>query len=249
MAVPLFTIITPTFNAASTVGRTLASVDAQTFTDYEHIVVDGASKDETLAIAGKYKNDRRTVVSEPDAGLYDAMNKGMAQTKGLYLIFLNAGDCFHSNDTLAIIAKAIKDNNMPGIVYGQTLLVNNDGNTIGPRHLSAPENLTLASFAKGMLVCHQAFVALRKICGGYDLRYRYSADYDWCIRCLQHSKLNVGLTETVFIDYLNEGLTTANHRKSLLERFKIMCFYYGTLPTILRHIGFAFRWYRRGNKS
>ena len=246
MSAPLFTIITPTFNAAATIGRTLASVDSQSFTDYEHLIVDGNSKDGTLATSEKFSNDRRTIISEPDAGLYDAMNKGMARTKGQYLIFLNAGDCFHSNDTLSIIAKAIKDNAMPGIVYGQTLLVDNDGNTVGPRHLTAPDQLTLASFANGMLVCHQAFVALRKICGGYDLRYRFSADYDWCIRCLQHSRLNVGLTDTVFINYLNEGLTTKNHRKSLMERFKIMCYYYGTLPTIFRHIGFALRWYRRG---
>ena len=92
-----------------------------------------------------------------------------------------------------------------------------------------------------MLVCHQSFVALRRIASPYNLKYRFSADYDWCIGCLQHSRHNVGLIDTVFTDYLDEGATTRNRRASLIERFRIMCFYYGTLPTVLRHFGFAFR--------
>lgn len=242
---PLFSIITATYNAKDTLGRTLDSIDSQSFTDYEHLIVDGASSDGTVELVSATDNPRRTIISEPDEGLYDAMNKGIVQTTGRYLIFLNAGDKFHSPDTLALIAKAIEDNDNPGIVYGQTNLVDNDGHYVGPRHLTAPDKLTLKSFATGMVVCHQAFVALRKITGGYNPRYRFSADYDWCIRCLQHSRHNVGLGDTVLIDYLSEGLTTANRRKSLKERFKIMCYYYGTIPTIVRHIGFAIRWWRR----
>lgn len=241
----LFSIITATYNAASTIERTLDSIAGQSFADYEHIIVDGASKDDTLELIANRPDSRRRVISEPDHGLYDAMNKGIAASRGQYLIFLNAGDKFHSPDTLAAIAKAIADNDSPGIVYGQTDLVDDEGKYIGPRHLQAPEGLTLAHFARGMLVCHQAFVANRKIVSGYNLRYRFSADFDWCIRCLQHSRKNVGLTDTVLIDYLSEGLTTANRRRSLMERFKIMCYYYGTLPTVFRHLGFALRWFKR----
>lgn len=96
-----------------------------------------------------------------------------------------------------------------------------------------------------MLVCHQAFVALRRITGGYNLKYRFSADYDWCVRCLQHSRKNISLGKTVLIDYLNEGVTTRNRLKSLIERFRIMAFYYGFLPTVGRHIGFIFRALKR----
>lgn len=119
---------------------------------------------------------------------------------------------------MQLIADAIKANNDPGIVYGQTNIVDNEGNYIGPRHLLAPEKLTLKSFANGMLVCHQAFIAVRKIAGFYSLDYRFSSDYEWCIRCLQHSRKNVGLGDTVLIDYLSEGLTTRNHSSSLRER-------------------------------
>ncbi len=242
---PLFSIITVTYNARNLVGRTLESVDAQTCTDYEHLVVDGASTDGTADLVRSIDNPRRRIVSEPDKGIYDAMNKGIYATFGKYLIFLNAGDKFHDPGVLERIAKAIREADEPGIVYGQTNIVDDSGAFISPRHLTAPEKLTLRSFASGMLVCHQAFVAHRKITGFYNLGYRFSADYEWCVRCLQHSRRNVGLTDDVFIDYLAGGMTDRNHRASLRERFRIMCYYYGTLPTVIRHIGFLFRHLRR----
>lgn len=248
-ATPLFSIITVTFNAARTIGRTLDSVDRQTFGDYEHFVVDGASNDGTQALVNASDNPRRALMSEPDHGLYDAMNKGIAHTTGRYLIFLNAGDKFHTTDTLEKIAAAIRENDMPGIVYGQTILVDDNGDYVGERHLRAPENLTLKSFAQGMLVCHQAFIPLRSVAGYYHPKYRFSADYEWCIRCLQHSRHNVGLTDAVLIDYLSEGLTTANRRRSLMERFSIMSYYYGFIPTVFRHIGFLGRWFKNRKRQ
>ena len=242
---PLFSIITATYNAADTVGRTLASVDAQTFADYEHIVVDGASADGTTALVNAAENPARRMISEPDRGLYDAMNKGIVAATGQYLIFLNAGDKFHSPDTLKLLADTVVREGMPGIVYGQTLIVDDAGHTVGERHLRAPAELTLKSFARGMLVCHQAFVPLRRIAGFYNLKYRYSADYEWCIRCLQHSRKNVGLTDTYLVDYLSEGLTTRHRIPSLMERFRIMSYYYGFFSTVGRHFGFAVRALRR----
>lgn len=243
---PLFAIITPTYMAAHTIERTLDSVDSQSFTDYEHIVVDGAGGDATLELVGSRPNPRRRVMSEPDRGLYDAMNKGIGATTGRYLIFLNAGDKFHGPDTLERIARAIADNDSLGIVYGQTVIVDDEGGNPRPRHLTAPDTLTLKSFADGMLVCHQAFVALRRIAGFYDLRYRFSADYEWCVRCLQHSRRNIGLTHgEPLVDYLDGGLTTKNRFRSLRERFAIMSYYYGFFPTVMRHFRFAVRALRR----
>ncbi len=241
MSNPLFSIITVTYNADKTIGRTLDSVIQQNFENYEHIIIDGASKDNTLAIIDqKQGSDKRIVKSERDAGLYDAMNKGINTSNGSYLIFLNAGDKFHSPQTLREIAEAIKSNNAPDIVYGQTNLVDDNGVFIAPRHLTAPENLRFADFARGMLVCHQAFIAKKEIVGQYSMQYRYSADYEWCIRCLKKSTKNIYI-DKILIDYLSEGMTTANRRKSLIERFKIMSKYYGFFPTLFRHFGFIGR--------
>ena len=246
---PLFTIIKACYNAENTIERTIESVDSQTCKDYEHFIVDGASKDKTLEIIEKHPNELRTIMSESDKGLYDAMNKGIVNTRGTYLIFLNAGDKFHSPHTLENIKKAAVGHNTPGIIYGQTLIVDDNGNTIGHRHLRAPEILTLMSFSKGMMVCHQAFVAMRKISSGYSPKYKFSADYDWCIRCLQHSKHNVYMGEEPLIDYLSEGLTTRNRIPSLIERFKIMSYYYGLRKTVINHIGFIGRFAKRKIKS
>lgn len=237
---PLFTIITVTFNAESTISPTLRSIESQTFTDFQYLVIDGLSRDTTLDVVKNSGIKNTDIISEKDSGLYDAMNKGIHNAKGQYLIFLNAGDSLHAPDTLKKIADTIKINDYPDITYGQTIIVNSEREKIANRHLTAPENLSFSSFKNGMLVCHQAFIAKRDIAEDYDLQYRYSADYDWCIRCLKKSRKNVYIDD-VLIDYLNEGVTTANFKKSLKERYKIMCKYYGTFSTTIRHIKFLFR--------
>ncbi|OKY98520.1 MAG: glycosyl transferase [Bacteroidales bacterium 43_36] len=243
-AAPLFSIITVTYNAEATLPRTLASVKAQTCRLFEYLVVDGKSTDATLQLASDAAIPEMKIHSGRDNGIYDAMNKGLGMAEGEYVIFLNAGDAFHAPDTLQRIADAIMANDFPGIVYGQTDIVDIAGQRLGERHLRAPRELTLDSFRDGMVVCHQAFVVLRRITAPYNLDYRLSADYDWCIRCLQHSRRNVYIDD-VLIDYLNEGTTTRNHRRSLRERFRIMCYYYGTFSTIKKHLSFIPRYLRR----
>lgn len=237
----LFSVITVTYNAEATLPPTVASIEAQTFKDFEFLLIDGASTDETISIAKKANIDCKQIYSNPDKGLYDAMNRGLGMARGRYVIFLNAGDSFPSSDTLRIYADAIASApTKPGIVYGQTELVDADRRVLGPRHLRAPEHLDFRSFADGMTVCHQAMAVRRDIAGQYNLRYRFSADYEWCVRALLNSPLNV-YVNAVTAHYLKDGLTTANHRASLKERYEIMSHYYGKVPTMLRHIKFALR--------
>ncbi len=241
----LFSVITVTYNAADTIAPTLKSVREQTCRRYEYIVVDGASTDNTLELIGESGIEEMRVHSERDSGIYDAMNRGLGMARGEYVVFLNAGDTFHSPDTLQLIADAIDRNDKPGIVYGQTEIVTGaDRHRLGDRHLKAPEVLSLGSFAEGMVVCHQAFFVLRRIVPLFNLRYRFSADYEWCIRCLQHSRHNV-YVPAVVADYLDEGTTTRNRYKSLMERFRIMCYYYGICATVGRHVRFLGRFMRR----
>ena len=235
----LFSIITVTYNAAQVLSTTLESGRGQSFTDFEYLVIDGASTDGTLELVEQAGIATATVWSEPDKGLYDAMNKAIDRAMGQYLIFLNAGDAFSTPETLARIAMKAQD--QADVIYGQTQLVDATGKVVGMRHLSAPEHLTWRSFKDGMLVCHQAFIARRELCPHYDLSYRFSADYDWCIKVLKQSHSTTYLGDEPVISYLSEGLTTQNHKKSLRERYKIMCHYYGTLPTVLRHVKFACR--------
>lgn len=237
---PKFSVITVTYNAEAVLEDTIQSVISQTYRHVEYIIVDGASKDKTLSITDRYKNHIAQVVSEPDKGLYDAMNKGIRLATGDYLCFLNAGDSFHEDDTLQQMVHTLTGSELPDVLYGETALVDKEGHFVRMRRLSAPETLTWKSFKQGMLVCHQAFFAKRALAEPYNLKYRFSADFDWCIRCMQMAK-TITHTHEVLIDYLNEGVTTANRKASLRERYEIMCRYYGTLPTFLRHLWFAVR--------
>lgn len=234
-----FSIITICYNAAATIERTIRSVVSQTYQDVEYIIVDGASKDDTLTIINRYKDNISKVLSERDKGLYDAMNKGISMATGDYLCFLNAGDCFHAEDTLQRMVDTLHGE-QPDVIYGETALVDDAGTFLRMRRLSAPEKLTWKSFKKGMLVCHQAFFAKRSLVEPYDLSYRFSADFDWCVRIMKKSS-RLHNTHLTVVDYLSEGLTTQNHKASLKERFRIMVKHYGWVSTLAHHAWFVWR--------
>ncbi len=242
---PFFSIITVTYNAASVIKPTLQSIGSQTYTNYELLVQDGASADGTTDAVLKAGIAHTSLCSEPDHGLYDAMNKAAAKAFGRYLIFLNAGDSFADPDVLQRLHDAVGDGN-PGVIYGQTQLVDTERRVVDMRHLSAPKRLTWRSFSRGMLVCHQAFVVRRDLFQPYDLSYRFSADYEWCIRMLKSSPSNAYAGPKPIVSFLCDGgLTDRNHRASLRERYSIMCRYYGILPTMVRHLSFVPRYLLR----
>ena len=242
----MISIITVTFNAGKVIGRTLKSLEEQTFRDFEHLIIDGASNDDTLEIINSGLSDNAVVLSEPDKGLYDAMTKGLKRAKGKFVIFLNAGDTFHNKETLNHYAEFALESN--DIIYGDTVIEDLSGNKIGDRHLWAPDRLTKNSFADGMLICHQAFMVRKDLTSPYNLYYRFSSDYDWCIRCISKSDpVNCINLNEVTIRYLNDGLTDKNKLKSLKERFRIMSEHYGLTKTLLKHFQFIFRALRRGH--
>lgn len=239
---PKFSIITVTYNAANVLDDTIQSIITQTYKNYEYIIIDGNSQDDTLNIIDKYKEHITKVISEPDKGLYDAMNKGIDLSTGDYLCFLNAGDALHEDDTLHCIVRNLITKDLPDIIYGETQVVDKEGHFIYMRRLRAPQKLNWKSFKNGMLVCHQAFFARRDLAikERYDLKYKFSADFDWCIRVMKHAK-RIHNSHLTIIDYLNEGMTTQNHKASLKERFRIMKKHYGLFSTVIHHIWFVFR--------
>lgn len=250
-----FTIITCTYQAEKEVERTLRSVLEQTYKDVEHLIVDGASTDATLRLAQAYVTESQAqnnehqvmVTSEPDKGLYDAMNKGLKHAMGDYVLFLNAGDTFPSESTLAQVAAcAERASVLPGVLYGDTDIVDNEGRFVRHRRLSPPKKLSWKSFMQGMVVCHQAFYARTDLAKKvpYQLKYRYSADVDWCIRVMkmaQKQGLPLCNVQTVVANYLDGGMTEKNHKTSLKERFRVMESHYGYLPTLFMHAWFAVR--------
>lgn len=250
-----FTIVTCTFNAEHELQRTLDSVFHQSYADVEHLILDGLSSDRSVEMAQTYKqrsDEARTghevvVCSERDSGLYDAMNKGIARATGDYIVFLNAGDTFPSEATLEHIAHSIGDGEaLPGVIYGDTDIVNDEGRFLRHRRLQPPAKLTWRSFRNGMLVCHQAFYALTTLAkdNPYNLNYRFSADVDWCIRVMKEAErrhLTLKNVDEVVVNYLDGGMTEKNHRASLRERFSVMRRHYGLPLTLIMHVWFAVR--------
>ena len=254
-----FSVITITYNAEKVLQRTLDSVRNQTYEGVEHLIVDGASKDQTLSLTEQYKqqsdasdNGHKVIIqSEPDHGIYDAMNKGLTQASGDYVVFLNAGDFFPNVNTLEDIVRQCRLNEYPaderpGVLYGNTNIVDGEGHFLHPRRLQPPEKLTWKSFRHGMLVCHQAFYARTDIAKNtqYDTRYRFSADVDWCIRIMRETErmvLTLCNTKMVVANYTEEGATTQNHSESLKERFHVMRHHYGLMTTVAMHAWFFIR--------
>jgi glycosyltransferase involved in cell wall biosynthesis len=167
-------IITATYNSGRTVRDTIESVLRQTYTDFEYIIKDGGSKDDTLAIVKEYApqfGDRLKIVSAPDKGIYDAMNKGIALSTGEWINFMNAGDVF-VNDTVVedVFSHAIQKN--VGLIYGN-VLVNYPGNEGGVKLLDNLKEGQIqfslnhqSTFTKGDF--------LREV--GYDISYKLAAD-------------------------------------------------------------------------
>ena len=257
-----FSVVTITYNAERVLQRTLDSVLSQTYEGVEHLIVDGASKDGTVLLAEQYKaksdasesGHKVIILSEPDHGIYDAMNKGLTQASGDYIVYMNAGDFFPHADTLEKIVQHCQLNEqptdeLPGVLYGNTDIVDGEGHFLHPRRLQPPTKLTWKSFRNGMLVCHQAFYARTDIAKNqqYDTRYRFSADVDWCIRVMKETE-RMGLalcnTEMVVANYTEEGATTQNHQASLKERFDIMRRHYGLFSTLVMHAWFVIRSHR-----
>ncbi|MGI6232147.1 MAG: glycosyltransferase family 2 protein [Prevotella sp.] len=250
-----FTIITCTFNAEKELKPTLDSVLSQTYPKVEHLIIDGVSKDGTVAIAEAYKrqsdgagNGHSVVISsEPDHGLYDAMNKGLKRASGDYLVFLNAGDTLPATTTLEhIAATADKCKELPGVLYGDTDIVDEKGRFLRHRRLQPPDHLTWRSFRRGMLVCHQAFYARTDLARRtpYNLDYRFSADVDWCIRIMKAAEkqhLSLKRVNGVIAHFLDGGMTTKNHQASLRERFSVMAHHYGLVTTVAMHLWFVVR--------
>jgi glycosyltransferase involved in cell wall biosynthesis len=173
MTEPLITIITVTYNAASVLRETIQSVLNQTYSNIEYIIIDGGSTDETLDILKEYSTHLTFWKSEPDKGIYDAMNKGVSFAKGEWVNFMNAGDLFYDKDVIRKIFSStlLEDYS---VVYGKTLVSFPYGKYIvTPSHLSR--------ISKQMPFCHQSsFVKTRLLRETlFDIRCKIAADYNF----------------------------------------------------------------------
>lgn len=222
----LVSIITVCYNAKDTIEATINSVRNQVYENIEYIIVDGASTDGTVEIIEQNIDAVSRFVSQKDEGLYYAMNKGLDLASGEYVWFLNSGDRIPHSDTLEKIMTS--SFLMQDIYYGQTVIINKQGKTIGKRRLSPPHHLTKNSFKWGMLVCHQAAIVRKKLTKHYDTRYKISADFDWLLSAIEKADPSLmRYSSRVYCKFLEGGVSTKKMKQGNIERYKIMIKHYG----------------------
>jgi len=237
MVHPRLTVITIVYNNVRDIERTMLSVLNQTYTNLEYIIIDGQSTDGTIAVIEKYRERLSHFVSEPDNGIYDAMNKGLALASGDYILFMNSGDEIYSSDTVAEVFSLAPD---ADIYYGETEMYNDQWESLGQRRHRSPEAFSWRSFQYGMSVSHQAIYVKRAIADPFDTQYKLSSDIDWIIKVAKKSKKIVN-TRMYVAKYLVGGISKGKHLQSLKERFDIFNRHYGLVPNLINHTVIALK--------
>ncbi len=210
---PRVTIITVVFNSRDLLARTIASVDTLVYPNIEHVIVDGGSTDGTTELLSVQRDVTVCGVSEQDAGIYDAMNKGLHLATGDYIWFLNAGDTPAARDVLQPLHHA--DN--PDVLYGDTNLVSNEYALVKVAY--APSSLSWQKMTWGMYISHQSIVVRRNLAPKYDLSYRLIADQKWIVEVLRRAR-SVKYLGRPMSNYLLGGVSQRFYLKCLLEKIR-----------------------------
>jgi glycosyltransferase involved in cell wall biosynthesis len=214
MSPPTFSVITVCFNARQTLPATRDSLAAQGFSDYEWIVVDGASTDGTVELVQTYGKQVTRFVSEKDAGIYDAMNKGVGLARGKWVYFLNADDRLADATVLGDVSKACSDSNFD-LCYGDAIYSNGERDWLKSFAWVTPKKLVYGD------LCHQVVFARRSLFGQhgpFDVSLRYNADFDWILRVLRGGAKSSYLKRTIAI-FFHGGAHVKNAEASESERF------------------------------
>jgi len=202
------TVVTATYNAAATIRDTLRSVAAQSHPDIEHIVIDGASSDDTLAIVARESRPGMIVVSEPDRGLYDAMNKGLACASGELIGFLNADDFFCRSDAVERLVAAAK----PGVdaVMGAVVIVG-ESNVDSVRRAYGVRSFRPWMLHFGHMPPHPGFYMTRRardLVGPFDAAYRIGGDLEWMVRFFLVHRLQAATVAETLVAFRQGGVST-----------------------------------------
>ena len=206
-------IITVCFNSEKTIERTIKSVLEQTYKNLEYIIVDGKSTDKTLEIVKKYRplfKGRMKVISEPDQGIYDAMNKGICNASGELIGIINSDD-YYETDTVENVVAAMKDEDYQ-ILYGMLRVIKENEDTrviVMPKH----ENL------ENEMLAHPTCFVTKKVYsdfGMYDIKYRSCADHDFMLRMRKHSEV-VFIPVYKLLANFTEGTGMSAQESSILE--------------------------------
>ena len=217
---PVISIITVVYNGVMELETTFLSVFSQTFTNYEYIIIDGGSKDGTLDIIKKYEEQITVSISEPDHGIYDAMNKGLQYATGKWILFLNAGDRLYNNETLGKAKDYLEKYSASDLLFGNVLMIQSDGSE-KIRKL----NNTILFLIRNM-ICHQCIFYSKELflkIGLFDSRYRLAADFEHLVRA-QWSGLKITKIPEIIARYNLNGVSSRKENISKIWKERVEIF-------------------------
>lgn len=211
------TIITVTYNSATTIKDTLESVKNQTYKDIEHIIIDGASKDNTLAIVAEYPHVKK-VISEKDKGIYDAMNKGIQIATGDVIGILNSDDVYYSNTIIEVIVKTFKTSNVDA-VYGNIVFFDSE-NFNKPTRYWCSKSYYSSFFEDGEVPPHPSLFVTKKVydeIGLYKIDYQIAADHEFMFRMLKLNNRKSFFLDEIIVKMRNGGVSTSGIKSYIIS--------------------------------
>ncbi|RWO75609.1 MAG: glycosyltransferase [Mesorhizobium sp.] len=212
-------VLTVCRNAATTIRHTLDSFFAQDHEDKEMVVIDGASTDETLSIVRAYPQDRLVVCSEPDKGMYDALNKALRLYSGDAFGVLNSDDAYHDPTVLTRIARTL---NSAEMVHGHLDFVRSHEEKAVIRRWRANSRPS-RGFRTGWAPAHPTFYVRREVAetvGLFDISLAIASDYDWMLRAVEKTEFRLATIDHVMVDMLPGGKSTAGLRSHIAHGFE-----------------------------
>ena len=213
---PILTIITVVWNAEDSIEDTILSVVNQDYSNIEYIIIDGCSSDNTLEIISRYEDKIRKWISEPDNGIYDAMNRGISLAKGDWVNFMNAGDRFHDNQTCSMIADHVNSKDCDA-VYGDYIAIDNE-----QKSQKIIKAKSLNKLKRGMVFSHQSVFIKRNLLEDFpfDLGFRISADYNQILKLYLNKRTFCYLPSIISYTSI-DGLSYSNI-KTTIEKIRII---------------------------
>lgn len=215
-------IITVVFNNEKTIEDTILAVESQTHPDIEHIVVDGASTDGTMDVVRRHQGKIAKLVSEPDEGIFDAMNKGIKLATGEVIAFLNADDIYADNTVLEWVASVFADTSVEACYANLVYVDPVDLNKVVRFWKS--QDFKPGLFQKGWVPAHPTFFARKKVYqqyGDYDVSLRLASDFELMLRFLEKFKVKSVYIPRVFVKMRTGGVSNNSIRNIIQQNMDI----------------------------
>jgi glycosyltransferase involved in cell wall biosynthesis len=214
-------VITVSYNSASTIADTVRSVATQNYQDIEHLIIDGKSKDITIEVVEQHRHPHLILTSEPDGGIYDAMNKGLKRASGEVIGFLNSDDFFADNNVLKKIATAFEDESVEAC-YADLVYVTPDNSRVA-RHWKS-KNFIKGDFAKGWCPAHPTFYVRRSALrrwGFFDQSFKLAADAEFMMRYLEKGEVKSVYIPNVLVRMRLGGATNQSWENIIKQNKEI----------------------------